>query len=176
SPALLSFPHFYNADPVFLEGVDGLNPDKNKHQFFFDINPQLGLALQAKARFQINLQLLGLYDIETQGTVMPAQIQSATTAVLFILGFALIVVVIIVISRRKGLAPCKSRGTKRMAGLQADNPLTINKNGVTPQVNGGLANGKSLDEKLEEAVPETKIANGNGHPSPIAVKKEDTVV
>lgn len=37
---MLSFPHFYNADPELLKMVDGMTPpDKEKHQLFIDVQP-----------------------------------------------------------------------------------------------------------------------------------------
>ena len=35
----MSFPHFYNADPFYLSQVDGLNPVKEKHEFFMAFEP-----------------------------------------------------------------------------------------------------------------------------------------
>ena len=39
SPLMMSWPHFYQADPALLEQVVGLNPDRTKHQFQLDILP-----------------------------------------------------------------------------------------------------------------------------------------
>lgn len=36
APLMASMPHFYNADPALLDGVDGLNPDQGKHEIFVD--------------------------------------------------------------------------------------------------------------------------------------------
>lgn len=33
-PAAVSLPHFLNADPSLLEEVDGLHPDKEKHETY----------------------------------------------------------------------------------------------------------------------------------------------
>jgi len=52
---LLSWPHFYNADPDLVNNVDGLSPDRNKHEFQIDILPQLGVGLRAAIRLQINI-------------------------------------------------------------------------------------------------------------------------
>ena len=45
APLALSMPHFYQADPKFLEAVGGLNPEKEKHQFFMDVVPEFGFPL-----------------------------------------------------------------------------------------------------------------------------------
>ena len=39
SPLMMSWPHFYQADPKLLDDVIGLSPDKDKHQFQLDILP-----------------------------------------------------------------------------------------------------------------------------------------
>jgi scavenger receptor class B, member 1 len=39
TPVFMSFPHFYNADPFYHEQVDGMKPDKGKHQFFMSFEP-----------------------------------------------------------------------------------------------------------------------------------------
>lgn len=39
TPIFMSFPHFYKADPFYLNQVDGMKPDKDKHQFFIAFEP-----------------------------------------------------------------------------------------------------------------------------------------
>ena len=39
TPVFMSFPHFYNADPFYLDQVDGMKPQKDKHQFFISYEP-----------------------------------------------------------------------------------------------------------------------------------------
>lgn len=40
SPVLLSFPHFYMGDQTLRLAVDGISPpEKEKHQFFIDVQP-----------------------------------------------------------------------------------------------------------------------------------------
>ncbi len=39
APMFLSNPHFYDADTKLLNLVDGLKPDKIKHESFYDIEP-----------------------------------------------------------------------------------------------------------------------------------------
>ena len=39
SPAFVSFPHYYAADEYYLNQVEGLKPDKEKHEFHIDLNP-----------------------------------------------------------------------------------------------------------------------------------------
>ena len=65
APIMMSWPHFFQADPTLLEGVIGLKPNPSKHQFFMDIQPKLGVALKAQARSQINVQMYKM-DSECQ--------------------------------------------------------------------------------------------------------------
>ena len=36
---MLSWPHFFQADPKLLDAVEGLKPDQKKHQSYFDVQP-----------------------------------------------------------------------------------------------------------------------------------------
>ena len=56
APLALSMPHFYNADPSFLEAfAGGLHPEKEKHEFYMDVVPQFGFPLAIRPRFQLNI-------------------------------------------------------------------------------------------------------------------------
>lgn len=39
APVFMSFPHFYDADPFFLEQVGGMSPKKDNHQFSMTLEP-----------------------------------------------------------------------------------------------------------------------------------------
>ncbi|XP_014296232.1 scavenger receptor class B member 1 isoform X1 [Microplitis demolitor] len=56
-PIALSYPHFYESDPSLLEGVEGLKPEKEKHESYFYIQPKSGLPVDLAFRFQINMAL-----------------------------------------------------------------------------------------------------------------------
>lgn len=46
SPIMLSFPHFYLADPKLREAVEGISePDPEKHGFWLDVQPVINLLL-----------------------------------------------------------------------------------------------------------------------------------
>ncbi|XP_055707249.1 scavenger receptor class B member 1 isoform X1 [Phlebotomus papatasi] len=65
SPILLSFPHFYMADQSYREAVEGISPpEKEKHQLYIDVQPEMGTALRARARIQINLAVSQVVDIK----------------------------------------------------------------------------------------------------------------
>lgn len=55
SPVFMSYPHFYNADPFFLNQVEGLNPNQKDHEFYMVLEPKTGVALEVAARFQVNM-------------------------------------------------------------------------------------------------------------------------
>ena len=52
---LLSWPHFYSGEERLLSQVEGLRPEKEKHELGVDILPQLGVGLRANIRMQINV-------------------------------------------------------------------------------------------------------------------------
>lgn len=65
SPILLSFPHFYLADPALRDAVTGISaPIAEDHQLFIDVQPNMGTALRARARMQINLAVSQVRDIK----------------------------------------------------------------------------------------------------------------
>uniref|UniRef100_A0A336MNJ0 Scavenger receptor class B member 1 n=2 Tax=Culicoides sonorensis TaxID=179676 RepID=A0A336MNJ0_CULSO len=69
SPVLLSFPHFYLADDSLRTAVDGISPpEKDKHQLFIDVQPDMGTALRGRARIQINLAVSQVVDIKQVAT------------------------------------------------------------------------------------------------------------
>ncbi|XP_044316195.1 protein peste [Drosophila rhopaloa] len=50
----MSFPHFYMADPSFLEAIEGLQPDREKHEFFMTLEPNAGVPMDVGGGFQAN--------------------------------------------------------------------------------------------------------------------------
>lgn len=69
SPILLSFPHFYLADDKYRTAVEGISPpDPEKHTFYMDIQPEMGSAMSARARIQINLAVSQVVDIKQVAT------------------------------------------------------------------------------------------------------------
>lgn len=55
TPVFMSFPHYYAADPYYLDQVDGLKPDRAKHEFAMTMEPTTGVPLEVAARLQINM-------------------------------------------------------------------------------------------------------------------------
>jgi len=64
APIAVSFPHFYQADQSFLDAVSGLSPQKDKHQFYVDIQPDFGFPLAIRPRFQLNVIIKRDPDID----------------------------------------------------------------------------------------------------------------
>ncbi|XP_031785402.1 sensory neuron membrane protein 2 isoform X2 [Nasonia vitripennis] len=54
-PLVLTFPHFYLAHEKYRESVEGLNPDKSKHEIFVELEPKSGTVLRGSKRVQFNI-------------------------------------------------------------------------------------------------------------------------
>ncbi|XP_060100645.1 platelet glycoprotein 4 [Heteronotia binoei] len=54
-PVVISLPHFLYASEDIKEGVEGMNPNKEEHMTYLDIEPTTGFTLQFAKRLQINL-------------------------------------------------------------------------------------------------------------------------
>ncbi|XP_076069936.1 lysosome membrane protein 2-like [Oratosquilla oratoria] len=57
SPVIMSTPHFYQGDTVDIEDKIGLNPTKEEHETYLDIEPNTGVMMRAAKRIQINMPL-----------------------------------------------------------------------------------------------------------------------
>ncbi|XP_059055477.1 protein peste-like [Achroia grisella] len=57
SPAFISLPHFLYGDPRLRDLVTGMEPDPDKHSFYFAVEPRLGIPLDVAARFQLNMYI-----------------------------------------------------------------------------------------------------------------------
>lgn len=55
APVFISFPHFYNADPSYLEYVDGMHAEKEIHEFYMALEPMTGIPVEVAARLQANV-------------------------------------------------------------------------------------------------------------------------
>ncbi|KAH8378294.1 hypothetical protein KR093_010581 [Drosophila rubida] len=54
-PVFASYPHFYNADPSYVDAVDGLKPDRERHEMVIILEPRTGMLLDIKATVMISL-------------------------------------------------------------------------------------------------------------------------
>ncbi|XP_058826599.1 lysosome membrane protein 2 [Topomyia yanbarensis] len=57
APIYASFPHFYTGAESLLDTVDGLDPQRDKHETYADIHPRLAFPIDGASRFQINVQV-----------------------------------------------------------------------------------------------------------------------
>uniref|UniRef100_A0A6P7FA51 Protein peste-like isoform X1 n=2 Tax=Diabrotica virgifera virgifera TaxID=50390 RepID=A0A6P7FA51_DIAVI len=67
SPAFVSLPHFYKADPYYTSVIDGVIPNETTDDFFMVFEPNTGIPLQVSARLQLNLRMeavegVGLFE------------------------------------------------------------------------------------------------------------------
>ncbi|XP_071392017.1 scavenger receptor class B member 1 isoform X2 [Centroberyx affinis] len=69
SPVFISHPHFFNADPVLLDYVQGLHPNEDEHGLFIDIHPQTGVPLNVSIRLQLNLYMKRVSAITETGKI-----------------------------------------------------------------------------------------------------------
>ncbi|XP_067862347.1 scavenger receptor class B member 1 isoform X2 [Heptranchias perlo] len=67
----ISHPHFYNADPVLWEAVDGLNPNEKDHALFIDVHPLTGIPLNVSIKLQLNLFVKAVQGITETGKIQP---------------------------------------------------------------------------------------------------------
>jgi len=58
APIFLSQPHFLNADSYYNDRLIGMKPNKEKHDFFVDVEPMAGSSIKTAIRLQINVALL----------------------------------------------------------------------------------------------------------------------
>ncbi|XP_030383661.1 protein peste [Scaptodrosophila lebanonensis] len=55
APVFFSYPHYYQADPYYVNQVDGLKPDKDRHEMTLILEPKTGMLLDIRARVMISL-------------------------------------------------------------------------------------------------------------------------
>lgn len=70
-PAAFSFPHFYLADPKYINAVRGLTPNKAEHETFIDLEPYTGLVLQAAKRLQGNIYVEPVENVSETKNLKP---------------------------------------------------------------------------------------------------------
>jgi len=64
APVVMSCPHFYMGDKSYIDAIDGMNPNKQNHETFLDVEPMTGAVFSAQKRLQVNalLQKSTLFD------------------------------------------------------------------------------------------------------------------
>nr|CAH7713169.1 unnamed protein product [Callosobruchus chinensis] len=71
APAFLSYAHFYLADDSYRSSIDGMQPNKSKHEMFIALEPHTGFPLRVQASFQVNLKLLNVKGITMLENMKP---------------------------------------------------------------------------------------------------------
>ncbi|XP_033924083.1 scavenger receptor class B member 1 isoform X2 [Melopsittacus undulatus] len=71
APMFISHPHFYNADPVLLDAVEGLHPNKDQHALFLDVHPLTGIPMNCSIKLQLNLYIKQVSGIIQTGKIKP---------------------------------------------------------------------------------------------------------
>lgn len=71
APLFLSHPHFYNADPVLAESVNGLHPNAEEHSLFLDIHPVTGIPMNCSVKLQLSLFMKEVQGIGQTGKIKP---------------------------------------------------------------------------------------------------------
>ena len=57
TPIVISTPHFLDSDSETINSIEGLNPNKEHHETFLDIEPNTGVTMRVNKRIQINMPL-----------------------------------------------------------------------------------------------------------------------
>lgn len=57
APIILSAPHFMGTQPNLADLVEGLNPDKKKHEFFMYFEPRIASPVFAYGRIQLSIRV-----------------------------------------------------------------------------------------------------------------------
>ncbi|XP_077517685.1 protein croquemort-like isoform X1 [Amblyomma americanum] len=63
SPVIISFPHYLYAHPYFQQGLEGIRPDPKKHQMYLDIEPKMGITVNANAKFQVSVWIEKIQNV-----------------------------------------------------------------------------------------------------------------
>lgn len=64
-PVIMSTPHFYQGDEKELAKLVGLNPTKEQHETFLDVEPRTGVTMRAAKKIQVNVPLRRYSDLPT---------------------------------------------------------------------------------------------------------------
>ncbi|XP_037942188.1 sensory neuron membrane protein 1-like [Teleopsis dalmanni] len=71
TPMIASLPHFLYADSKLLAGVDGLEPQEQKHSIFVDFEIISGTPLSVAKRIQFNLDVIPIEQLKVMQKLRP---------------------------------------------------------------------------------------------------------
>ncbi|CAG9807373.1 unnamed protein product [Chironomus riparius] len=67
---LMSYPHFFEGDPILLEPFEGIKPNEEEHFTFVDVHPRMAFPIGGSFRMQINARVNKFtYGIFSQRTL-----------------------------------------------------------------------------------------------------------
>lgn len=69
APVFISAPHFYLGDESLVDSVIGIKPDKEKDQFSFNFEPNMGVIISNDIRLQVNVLIQSVKDITETASV-----------------------------------------------------------------------------------------------------------
>ncbi|XP_076014573.1 lysosome membrane protein 2-like isoform X2 [Genypterus blacodes] len=85
APVVASFPHFYLGDSEYVNAIEGLNPKREHHQTFLDLNPTVGVIVRASKRAQVNILMNRVTGFPTtrglNATIFPVMFLNETVVI-----------------------------------------------------------------------------------------------
>nr|QHR83074.1 sensory neuron membrane protein 1 [Ceracris nigricornis] len=69
APIAVSYPHFYQASPEYLQYAEGLSPSKDLHETFVVIEPESGTPLLGAKRLQFNMKVARVQQVPAMASV-----------------------------------------------------------------------------------------------------------
>lgn len=57
APLIVSLPHFYSGEESLFDKIDGLAPREEHRENYIDLHPRLGITVNMKMRFQLNIEV-----------------------------------------------------------------------------------------------------------------------
>jgi len=70
-PVAFTKPHFLQADPSIFETMEGMHPDRELHESYIDIIPEVGIPLGGSRRVQLSIELQPFPTMGSQFATIP---------------------------------------------------------------------------------------------------------
>uniref|UniRef100_A0A3B5K0C9 Scavenger receptor class B, member 2a n=1 Tax=Takifugu rubripes TaxID=31033 RepID=A0A3B5K0C9_TAKRU len=133
APIVVSFPHFYQADPMYINAIDGLSPNKDEHETYLDLQPTSGVPIRACKRAQLNIILKRTATIDDDSASQMRTLLLIVTLVsnfpLLIVGMGIILLLVLVVLF------CRNRQKKVGIALESCiKPLKCDPDNDVPQM------------------------------------------
>uniref|UniRef100_A0A0B7ADR5 Lysosome membrane protein 2 n=1 Tax=Arion vulgaris TaxID=1028688 RepID=A0A0B7ADR5_9EUPU len=69
APVIMSMPHFLGCDEDTVNGVIGLNPSREEHESYIDIEPRTGVAMNVGKKLQVNALVESITGFSTTDNI-----------------------------------------------------------------------------------------------------------